>query len=133
MCFVFWVSKLKFNLFSSKKTFKKILEHDNSIYNPKTYSSYSKNSTNYQNIFFRFQYYFSSWFKVQNKDFLIEQGLYSFIDGSKPYPPTLYTIKNVSPPISESEWIYCVQQDQVVMSTLIASLFANVFSQVIDC
>lgn len=56
------------------------------------------------------------------KPFLYGQGLFGYLDGSIPCPPVEITIDVSHPPLSNLAYAAWIQQDQLIVSTLISSL-----------
>ena len=67
------------------------------------------------------------------KPFLLGQGVYSFVDGTSPCPPSHLISTTTSLPSVNPSYLLWTQQDHLIMSALLSSLSTEVLHLVVDC
>ena len=74
------------------------------------------------------------YWRMQMKPYLLGQGVFHFVDGSLPCPPShmIDASAGSSSAISPS-FLRWKQQDQLILSALLSSLFVDVLHLVVDC
>jgi hypothetical protein len=74
------------------------------------------------------------YWRMQMKPYLLGQGVFHFVDGSVPCPPSYIFDSSVgsSSTISPS-FLHWKQQDQLILSALLSSLSVDMLHLVVDC
>ena len=67
------------------------------------------------------------------KPFLLGQGVYSFVDGTSPCPPSHLASAETSTLSINPAYLSWEQQDHLIMSALLSSLSVEVLHLVVDC
>ena len=73
------------------------------------------------------------YWRMQMKPFLLGQGVYSFVDGTSPCPPSHLISTTTSLPSVNPSYLLWTQQDHLIMSALLSSLSTEVLHLVVDC
>ncbi|XP_073268322.1 uncharacterized protein [Populus alba] len=73
------------------------------------------------------------YWRLQMKPFLLGQGVYSFVDGTSPCPPSHLISTATSLPSVNPSFLLWKQQDNLIMSALLSSLSTEVLHLVVDC
>jgi hypothetical protein len=67
------------------------------------------------------------------KPFLLDQDVYSFVDGTSPCAPSLLASATISALSVNPAYLSLKQQDHLIMSALLSSLSVEVLHLVVDC
>ena len=68
------------------------------------------------------------------KPYLLDQGVFHFVDGSVPCPPShIFDSSSDSSSIISPSFLRWKQHDQLILSALLSSLFVDVLHLVVDC
>jgi hypothetical protein len=67
------------------------------------------------------------------KPFLLGQGIFPFVDGSLPCPPSHLISVDTSLPTVNASYLSWKQQDHLIISALLSSLSMKVLHLVVDC
>jgi hypothetical protein len=73
------------------------------------------------------------YWRMQMKPFLLGQGVFPFVDGSLPCPPSHVISVDTSLPTINASYLSWKQQDHLLMSALLSSLSMEVLHLVVDC
>jgi hypothetical protein len=73
------------------------------------------------------------YWRMQMKPFLLGQGVYSFVDGTSPCPPSHLAATETSTFSVNPAYLSWKQQDHLIMSALLSSLSVEVLHLVVDC
>jgi hypothetical protein len=73
------------------------------------------------------------YWRMQMKPFLLGQGVFPFVDGSLPCPPSHVISVDTSLPTVNASYLSWKQQDHLLMSALLSSLSMEVLHLVVDC
>jgi len=73
------------------------------------------------------------YWRMQMKPFLLGQGVFPFVNGSLPCPPSHVISVDTSLPTVNASYLSWKQQDHLLMSALLSSLSMEVLHLVVDC
>jgi len=74
------------------------------------------------------------YWRMQMKPYLLGQGVFHFVDGSVPCPPShIFDSSTGSSSIISPSFLCWKQQDQLILSALLSSLSVDVLHLVVDC
>jgi hypothetical protein len=73
------------------------------------------------------------YWRMQMKPFLFSQGVFPFVDGSLPCPPSHVISVDTSLPTINASYLSWKQQDYLIMSALLSFLSMEVMHLMVDC